>query len=70
MVPSQLKLGMSIATIELYADIPLFVTFDFYVGHKVSICLGGGGGQDGVEVVWGLFLFNPIPCRNGNDRIE
>ena len=38
MVPSQLKLGMSITTTELYADISLFVTFDLYLGHKVSIC--------------------------------
>ena len=37
-VPSQLKLDMSITTVELYADIPLFVTFDLYLGHKVSIC--------------------------------
>ena len=38
MVPSQIKLGMTVTTIELYADIPLFVTFDLYLGHKVSIC--------------------------------
>ena len=37
-VSSQLKLDMSITTVELYADIPLFLTFDLYLGHKVSIC--------------------------------
>ena len=37
-VPSQIKLGMSITTVELYTDIPLFVIFDLYLGHKVSIC--------------------------------
>ena len=37
-VPSQIKLGMIITTIEFYADIPLFVTFDLYLGHRVSIC--------------------------------
>ena len=37
MVPSQLKLGMITTTIELYAAIPLFVTFDLYLGHRVSI---------------------------------
>ena len=37
-VPSQIKHGMIITTIELYADILLFVTFDLYLGHRVSIC--------------------------------
>ena len=39
MVPTQLKLGVSITTIELYADIPLFVTFDLYLGHRFSIIM-------------------------------
>ena len=38
MVPSQIKLGMIITTVELYAAIPLFVTFDLYLGHRFSIC--------------------------------
>ena len=38
MVPSQIKLGMIITTFELYTAIPLFVTFDLYLGHSVSIC--------------------------------
>ena len=37
-VASQVKLSVIITTIELYADILLFVTFDLYLGHRVSIC--------------------------------
>ena len=33
MEPSQLKLGMIITTTELFATIPLLVTFDLYLGH-------------------------------------
>ena len=38
MVPSQLKLGMIITTTELYPAIPLLVTFDLYLGHRVGVC--------------------------------
>ena len=31
-----LKLGMIVATVDLYAQIPLLVTFDLYVGHRGS----------------------------------
>ena len=37
-VPNQIKLGMIISTLELYAAIPLLVTFDLYLGHRVGIC--------------------------------
>ena len=37
MVSIQTKLCMIITTIELYTSIPLLVTFDLYLGHKVSI---------------------------------
>ena len=38
MVPNLIKFGMIITTIKLYAAIPLLVTFDLYIGHRVSIC--------------------------------
>ena len=38
MVLSQLTLGIIITTTELYPAIPLLVTFDLYLGHRVSIC--------------------------------
>ena len=37
MVPSVIKLGMIITTIELYALILLSVTFDLCIGHRFSI---------------------------------
>ena len=37
MVPSQLKLGIIIATTELCPAIPLLVTFDLYLGQRISI---------------------------------
>ena len=39
MVPSQIKLGMIITTVELYTATPLLVTFDLYLCHRVTtIC--------------------------------
>ena len=37
MVPSVIKLGMIITTIELYALILLSVTFDLCIGHRFNI---------------------------------
>ena len=37
MLPSQLKLGVIITATEVYPAIPLLVTFDLYLGHRVSI---------------------------------
>ena len=37
MVLSQLKLGIIITTTELYPAIPLLVTFDLYLGHRVGV---------------------------------
>ena len=37
MVPSRIKLGMIVTTMELYTAIPLLVTFDLYLGHRVNI---------------------------------
>ena len=34
MVLSQIKLGILIATVELYAGIPMLVTFDLYLGYR------------------------------------
>ena len=31
-----LKLGMIVTTVDLYAQVPLLVTFDLYVGHRGS----------------------------------
>ena len=36
-VSTQTKLCMIITTIKFYASIPLLVTFDLYLGHRVSI---------------------------------
>ena len=36
-VPTSIKVGMILTTIERYEHIPLLVTFDLYPGHRVSI---------------------------------
>ena len=38
MVLSQRNLGMIITTVELFAAIQLLITFDIYLGHRISIC--------------------------------
>ena len=37
MRPTFLKLDMMVTTIELYPMIPVLVTFDLYLGHKVTV---------------------------------
>ena len=39
MVWSQINLGMFITTVKLYTAIPLLLTFDLCLGHKVNICV-------------------------------